>query len=90
MPQLELEREFPGGCEQGEEPVEISHCTTHQLGLFCMWFSLPQLELERESREAVSKEKGLVERALAAEQQLVDAVKKEAAATDEALQASSR
>ena len=55
-----------------------------------MWFSLPQLELERESREAVSKEKGLVERALAAEQQLVDAVKKEAAATDEALQASSR
>ncbi len=45
-----------------------------------------QLELERESREAVVKEKSLVERALAAEQQLVDAVKKEAAATDEALQ----
>lgn len=48
-----------------------------------------QIELEKEAAEAVGKEKALVERALAAERQLVDAVKKEAAATDEALQVSS-
>ena len=46
-----------------------------------------QLELEKEEKEAASREKRLVERALEAEQGRADALRTEAAASAEALEA---